>query len=137
MTRAFDFVNTDISANPLYSKLRNRFMCGNNCTIGEVMIQKAADDGYRCSADVTSGVRSKSNFRITSEYYITRGNSLPIEEKITHGEKAKKNRAGLFGIIALFAVTAAILIGLVINRVNYVKDSVSSDVSDEITEISD
>ena len=40
MTRAFDYSNQDMSANPLFAKLRNRFIDAENCTIGEIMLKR-------------------------------------------------------------------------------------------------
>lgn len=120
MTGVYEYVNQDLSANPLFAKLRNRFMCQNNCTIGEVMLKRAENDGYKCSPVVSSSVRAKSNFRMTSEYYITRGSSLPSDDRLKSSDSKKKGR-GIFVIAILFIICAAMLAYLILNRVNYVK----------------
>lgn len=127
MTRAFDYSNQDMSANPLFAKLRNRFIDAENCTIGEIMLKKAENDGYKCSANVSSSVRAKSNFSKTSEYYITRGNSLPSEESDNKAENQRRHRKGLIGIVALFMLCSVMLTYLVLNRINFVKDNVADD----------
>ncbi len=134
MTRAFDYTNQDISANPLFAKLRNRFIDSENCTIGEIMLKKAENDGFKCSANVSSSVRARSNFSKTSEYYITRGNSLPSEESEKKTESQRKHRNGLIGIVALFMLCSVMLTYLVLNRINYVKENNAEDAS-AITEV--
>ncbi|MDY3845340.1 MAG: hypothetical protein SOZ62_00320 [Eubacteriales bacterium] len=126
MTGVYEYVNQDLSANPLFAKLRNRFMCQNNCTIGEVMLKRAENDGYKCSPVVSSSVRAKSNFRMTSEYYITRGSSLPNDATLKSSEKKTKG-PGIFAIAALLLICAAMLAYLVLNRINYVKAAIISE----------
>ena len=134
MTRAFEYVNQDLSANPLYAKLRNRFICQNNCTIGEVMLKKAESDGYKCSANVSSSVRAKSNFSMTSEYYITRGNSILSAEACRKADDVKRSRNGLLGMIALFMLCTVMLACLVLNRINHVKNaSQTEQISEQQT----
>ncbi len=133
MTRAFDYVNGDLTANPLYTKLRNKFIYSNNCTIGEVMLQRAANDGYRCSAAVTSDVHKISSFRVTSEKFITTGNSLPIEEKLEENAKSKKHLRGIVGMLALLAVFACVAVYLVNATVKLVKENIEEEQA--ITEV--
>ena len=134
MTNLYENVKQDLSANPLFSKLRNRFMCQNNCTIGEVMLRKAESDGYKCSANVSSSIRSKSNFTMTREFYITRANTFSGGELCKSEGEAKKGKNGLLCLIAMFMLCTVMLAYLVLNRVNYVKDVIDTKYSEAQTE---
>ena len=64
--------------NPLYIKLRRRFACQGDRTIGEVKAQEAIRDGYLPFA--TPARRTMNPTMNTAECHLTRANSLPARQ---------------------------------------------------------
>ncbi len=56
MRQEMNFTDTEAYSNPLYRKMRERFICNGHMTIGEIMLHRAQKDGYAdgCTASVAA-----------------------------------------------------------------------------------
>ncbi len=74
MTQTIAICGTKPEINPLYIKLRRRFACQGDRTIGEVKAQEAIRDGYEPYA---TQIRRSCSSKGSAERHVTRANSLP------------------------------------------------------------
>lgn len=100
--------------NPLYIKLRRRFACQGDRTIGEVKAQQAIRDGYQpfaTPARRSSGVGAM-------EYHVTRANSLPKTTGIARQRRTSTLSGGAIAMILLCACLLSFLLfsGMHINE---------------------
>ena len=100
MTQTIAIGGASTEINPLYIKLRRRFACQGNRTIGEIKAQEAIRDGYEPYA--TIAVRRPANTKSSSiERHLTRANSLPTD--------IQSKRAVRQNVFSASAVTIVIL----------------------------
>ena len=102
MTQTIALNGSAPEINPLYIKLRRRFACQGDRTIGEVKAQQAIRDGYQpfaTPARRTSGAGAM-------EYHVTRANSLP---KASGAVKQRRVSTLSGGAIALILLCACLL----------------------------
>jgi hypothetical protein len=105
MTQTIAIGGTKPEINPLYIKLRRRFACQGDRTIGEVKAQEAIRDGYEPYATYTRrSTCSKSN---TAERHVTRANSLPSKGKT---KRTAVRQSGISGS----AITVLVLCGVLL-----------------------
>ena len=102
MTQTIALHGSAPEINPLYIKLRRRFACQGDRTIGEVKAQQAIRDGYQPFA--TPARRSTGAGAM--EYHVTRANSLP---KAAGAVKQKRTSTLSGGAIALILLCACLL----------------------------
>lgn len=114
MTQTIALNGSAPEINPLYIKLRRRFACQGDRTIGEVKAQQAIRDGYQPFA---TPVRRTSG-RSVAEYHVTRANSLPKLNGVTKTKRASSLSGGAIATILLCACLLSFLLfsGLHINE---------------------
>ncbi len=103
MTQTIALGSNAPEINPLYIKLRRRFACQGDRTIGEIKAQEAIRDGYHPYA--TSARFSGSHVGV-SETHLTQANSLPARVQ----ERGRAvTRSHMSGTAALLLILAAVL----------------------------
>ena len=105
MTQTIAIGGTTPEINPLYIKLRRRFACPGDRTIGEVKAQEAIRDGYEPYA--TPARRPASVKKSTAERHVTRANSLPSEAKSKH---SSVRQSGISGSAVTILVLCVVLL---------------------------
>lgn len=116
MTQTIALHGTAPEINPLYIKLRRRFACDGDRTVGEMKAQEAIRDGYRPYA---TGARSASAGSTVAECHVTRANSLPAAYNHAHVRHARKTSLS-GGAVAIMILCTLLLIGLLFSgaRIN-------------------
>lgn len=81
MRQEMNFTENEAYSNPLYRKMRERFICNGHMTIGEIMLHRAQKDGYAdgCTASVAATV----------------GYQTPVVTAKTTASRPEKNRKSL------------------------------------------
>lgn len=90
--------------NPLYIKLRRRFACQGDRTIGEIKAQEAIRDGYH---PYSSAARFSSARADVSETHVTQANSLPGR---VQDRQRVAVRSHMSGTALLLTILAAVLV---------------------------
>lgn len=105
MTQTIAIGGTKPEINPLYIKLRRRFACQGDRTIGEVKAQEAIRDGYEPYA--TYPRRATCTKKNAQERHVTRANSLPCESK---NKRSAVRQSGISGSAVTILVLCAVLL---------------------------
>lgn len=105
MTQTIAIGGTKPDINPLYIKLRRRFACQGDRTIGEVKAQEAIRDGYEPYA--TYARRSTCEKKNAVERHVTQANSLPCEGK---RKPSAVRQCGVSGSAVAILVLCAVLL---------------------------
>ncbi len=103
MTQTIALNGTTPEINPLYIKLRRRFACPGDRTIGEMKAMEAIRDGYQPYA---ASPRVSSVAQV-SESHVTMANSLP-HHTASHEYVAPRTRTS--GTAVLLLILAAVLV---------------------------
>ncbi len=104
MTQTIALNSCGPEINPLYIKLRQRFACQGDRTIGEVKAQQAIRDGYQPYA--APARRPVSAHKTTAAYHATRANALPKSN--TQDLRVRSSR--LSGSAVLAIILCAVLL---------------------------
>lgn len=118
MTQTIALNGSAPEINPLYIKLRRRFSCSGDRTIGEVKAQEAIRDGFEPYATPTRRAAGSHS----SECHVTRANSLPYtpKEAVRSTAKPLNLSGGAIAVIVLFVLLLVALLfsGARINELN-------------------
>lgn len=123
MTQTIAIGGTKPEVNPLYIKLRRRFSCQGDRTIGEVKAQEAIRNGYTPYAPFTR--RTTCAKKNSVERHVTHANSLPSESKAKHGAARQSGLSGsaitiliLCAVLLLFLLFSGIRISELNSQIN-------------------
>ena len=118
--------------NPLYIKLRRRFACQGDRTIGEVKAMEAIRDGYAPFA--TPARRTMNQARNVAECHVTRANSLPT--KSVKRESAVRTSSLSGGTVIVMVLCAFLLLFLLFSgaRIYDLKNELS-DIQNNASEL--
>jgi hypothetical protein len=105
MTQTIAIGGTKPEINPLYIKLRRRFACQGDRTIGEVKAQEAIRDGYEPYA--TTVRRSTCSQKSSMERHVTHANALPSENA---KKRVAVRQSGISGSAITILVLCAVLL---------------------------